>query len=161
VGLGAALGAVFGIANLILTAVDPLSDDSVTALLLFYGPMFVLFGATGLVAYRRTGRLLEALKEGAVVGAATLAVFEVGALLRVNLFLEAIRHRADWERLTSEFHRSGTDNLRAYVNASYLKQAPLKIFAGTVLGTTFATLGGLLGKLGPARKPGLPSEAGA
>jgi hypothetical protein len=44
VGLGAALGAVFGIANLILTAVDPLSDDSVTALLLFYGPMFVLFG---------------------------------------------------------------------------------------------------------------------
>ena len=38
--LGFVLGLVFGIVDLLFTWVEPLSDDSIPALLRFYGPMF-------------------------------------------------------------------------------------------------------------------------
>src|SRR5262249_42780191 len=60
--LGLILGAFFGLWNLIDSWVDPLADDTPSALLLFYGPMFTTWGLVGFGAARRTGRVSDAVK---------------------------------------------------------------------------------------------------
>jgi hypothetical protein len=57
--LGLVLGASFGLWDLIVTLLDPLAEDDPRALLLFYGPMFAIWGLAGFVAARRTGRIVE------------------------------------------------------------------------------------------------------
>src|SRR6476620_8878830 len=41
--LGLVLGTVFGVWDLIVTLLNPLSEDDASALLMFYGPMFFIF----------------------------------------------------------------------------------------------------------------------
>ena len=48
--LGAALGVAFGAWNLILTMLDPLAEDTPTALARVYGPMFTIWGLAGFAA---------------------------------------------------------------------------------------------------------------
>jgi len=55
---------------------DPLADDDAGALLLFYGPMFVIWGLAGFVAARRTGRIVGAVKVAAIVAFVTFIVFD-------------------------------------------------------------------------------------
>ena len=45
--LGLLLGAGFGLWNLIITRLDPLAEDTPIALLVFYGPMFAVWGLRG------------------------------------------------------------------------------------------------------------------
>ena len=54
--LGLLLGAVFGLWNLIATRLDPLAEDTPTALMIFYGPMFAIWGFAGFGASRRTAK---------------------------------------------------------------------------------------------------------
>ena len=73
--LGLVLGVVFGLWNLIATQLDPLAEDTIPARLVFYGPMFAIWGFAGFLAARRSGRLLDAVRVGGTVACITFVVF--------------------------------------------------------------------------------------
>ena len=146
--LGLVLGAGFGIWDLIATQLNPLSEDDPGALLLFYGPMFAIWGLTGFVGARRTGRLLDGVKVAAIVAFVTFVVFDVAAIIRVNVFLDVLTHRSDWQNLLVRFQASGFTSLRAYANYEYITGSPLKILVATVIGSVTGLIGGLFGWLG-------------
>jgi hypothetical protein len=85
--LGLVVGAGFGLWDLIVTLVNPLAEDDPSALLLFYGPMFAIWGLAGFVAARRTGRIVDGVMVAAIVAFVTFVVFDVAAIVRVNVFL--------------------------------------------------------------------------
>ena len=142
---GLLIGIVFGVWVLIATQLDPLADDTPRALLTFYGPMFASWGVAGLVAARRSGRLLEGIKVGATIAFVTFFVYGLFQFVRVNVFLDEIRYRADWHNLIARFERSGYDSLRWYVNYIGVVGAPFKLLVATTIGAGFGLIGGLLG----------------
>jgi len=75
-----------------------LADDTPTALLAFYVPMFSLWAAVAFIATRRTGRL-TGITTGAIVAFATLCIYDLLVVLRVNLFLNELTGRSDWRSL--------------------------------------------------------------
>jgi hypothetical protein len=152
------LGVVFGAWNLIFTFLDPLAEDTLLALGSFYGPMFVMWGAVGFAACRRTGRFVDSLKAGVTVGAVTIAVFCIANLLRVNLFLEAISQRSDWQNVLANFERSDFDSLRSYANYLFVTQFGLKLVAGILIGALSGTIGGVVARFGRPRAPILRSQ---
>jgi hypothetical protein len=83
--LGLLLGVVFGLWNLIATRLDPLAEDTIPALLAFYGPMFAVWAAAGFRASRSSGRLVDAIKGGSIVAFITFVVFVAARLITVNL----------------------------------------------------------------------------
>ena len=60
--LGTLLGAIFGVWDILVTAVGPLANDTPAALLMFYGPMFTAWGLTGFAATWRSGRAVQGAK---------------------------------------------------------------------------------------------------
>jgi hypothetical protein len=142
--LGFMLGAAFGVWNLVATRLDPLADDTPAALLTFYGPMFSAWGLAGFAAARRSGRFIDGVTAGATVSFVTFVVFAFANLVRVNLFLEEIVHRADWQNMVMRFHASGFDSLRAFVNYNFVTGFPFKIFVASLIGATVGSMGGLL-----------------
>jgi hypothetical protein len=147
--LGLILGAGFGLLNLIESWVDPLADDTPGALLMFYGPMFTIWGLVGFGAARRTGRVSDAIKAGATVAFVTFVVHTLAVFLRVNLLLDTLSQRSDWRHMvTVRFPASGFRSLRAYVNYEGVTGAPFKLLVATMIGAVTGLVGGLFGKLG-------------
>jgi hypothetical protein len=95
--IGTVLGAVFGAWMLTFTWLAPLAEDTALALAGFYGPMVLTWGLAAFAATRRTRRLIHGVKVGATVGLATFLIFNIAAIVRVNLFLEVISRRSDWQ----------------------------------------------------------------
>lgn len=157
--VGCVLGLVFGIVDLVFTWVEPLSDDSIPALLRFYGPMFLSWAFVSFRAVRRSGRLSTGVATGFVVAFGTFCVFYVVNLLRVNLFLAELIGREDWQSMTQRFRVSEVDSLRVFVNVEYLKGAPFKIGVASVIGAVMGLVGGAIAFLStkpeqvPALKP--------
>ena len=151
--LGFTLGLVFGIADLVFTWVAPLSDDTVPALLRFYGPMFSSWALVSFRSVRRSGRLSRGVITGFVVALGTFCVFSVLNLLRVNLFLADLTGRADWQTMMQRFRASEFDSLRTFVNLEYLKGAPFKVSAAAVIGAVVGFVGGAIGRLTSPRFP--------
>lgn len=149
--LGLALGAGFGIWDLIATWASPLSDDSAAALLRFYGPMFTIWTLAGFVAARRTGEMRHGASTGALVAFATFVVLDVLVIVRVNVFLDLLRNRADWQNLMARFSTSGFDSLRAYVNYRYVIGTPFKIGVVTLIGAVLGAIGGATVRVGRRR----------
>jgi hypothetical protein len=112
--LGVLLGIGFGLWSYVATQLDPLAEDTPGALLLFYGPMFASWGLVGFVATRRTGRVLDGVKAGAAVAFVTFVVLFLAVILRVNLFLETMTQRPDWQNMMARFQVSGFESLRAW-----------------------------------------------
>lgn len=139
---GFTLGLVFGGVNLIFSWLAPLSDDSVAALLRFYGPMFLLWALAAFRAARRSGRLLSAVAAGLTVAFATFLVYDLLAFLRVNLFLYELTARADWQSMMARFRASQTESLRVFVNLDYLAGAPLKLAVSCAIGAVMGLVGG-------------------
>jgi hypothetical protein len=146
--LGLILGAGFGLWNLIATRLNPLAEDDLIPLLVFYGPMFTVWGLAGFGASRRTGRVLDAMKVGATVAFVTFVIYDFVVIIRVNLFLDTLSQRSDWQNLMERFQASGFKTLRGYANYAYVTGAPLKILVATMIGTGTGLVGGLFGKLG-------------
>jgi hypothetical protein len=146
--LGLLLGAGFGLWNLIATRLDPLAEDTPIALLVFYGPMFAIWGLAGLGASRRTGRLLDAVKAGATVAFVTFVVFTFAVIVRANLFLDALSRRSDWQNLIERFQASRFESLRMYANYDYVTGAPFKILVASIIGAGTGLVGGFFGTLG-------------
>ena len=145
--LGLLLGTMFGAVNVMFSWLFPLSDDTIGALLRFYGPMFLVWSFISFRAARRDGRLLSGLVTGAAVAFATFCVFDVLNIVRVNLFLDALTARADWQSMMARFRASEFSNLRAFVTLEYIKDAPLKIGTASVIGVVMGTIGGSLGRV--------------
>ena len=144
---GLAVGAAFGLWNLITTWVDPLAEDTPNALLIFYGPMFATWGLAGLAASRRTGRVSDGIKVGAIIAFVTFVVYDVTQFVRVNLFLDTLTRRSDWQNMMGSFKNSGSQSLRSYVNYVGLTGAPFKGLVASLIGATTGLIGGSLGKL--------------
>jgi hypothetical protein len=143
--LGLVLGVVFGVWDLIVTLLNPLAEDDPSALLLFYGPMFAIWGLAGSVAARRTGRIVDAVKVAAIVAFVTFVVFDLAAIVRVNLFLDTLTHRSDWQNLMVRFQASGFKSLRVYANYEYITGSPFKILVATIIGSATGLVGGFFG----------------
>jgi hypothetical protein len=150
--LGLAIGAVFSVWNLVGTILTPLLEDSPRALAGFYGPMFALWGLAGWLAGRRTGHVVQAVKAGVTVALVTSVVFNVAMLLRVNLFLDVIKYRDDWQNMVANFAGSGFESFRTYANYVYITGAPSKILVGVVIGTLCGFIGGVVATLNPQRR---------
>jgi hypothetical protein len=146
--LGLLLGAAFGVWDLIATWLDPLAEDTPAALLRFYGPMFAVWALAGFLAARRSGRVLDGVRVGATVACCTFAVFVVAIFARINLFLDPISHRLDWQYLLARFEASGFESLRAYANYEYATGTPFKALVSTVIGAGMGLIGGAVGSLG-------------
>jgi len=144
-GLGLLLGAGFGLWNLIATRLDPLAEDTPMALLAFYGPMFATWGIVGFRASRRTRRLLDAVTVGAAVAFVTFVVYTFAVIVRVNLFLDTMSLRPDWQNLMGRFQASGFASLRVYANYEYVTGVPFKIFVASIIGAGTGLVGGSLG----------------
>jgi len=145
--LGLIVGLVFGCLNVIFTWLYPLDDDTPGSLLRFYGPMFFVWALASFRAARRSGRLLSGVTTGTAVAFATFCVFDVLVLLRVNLFLNELTGRADWQNIVRRFRASDFDSLRLFVNLDYVKGAPLKIGVASTIGAVMGAIGGSLGRL--------------
>jgi hypothetical protein len=143
--LGFVVGLIFGATNLTVTWLYPLLDDTPGALLRFYGPMFSIWVLVGFRAARRDRRVLSGITSGMVVAFGTFCVYDALVLLRVNVFLNELTARADWQNLMMRFRESGFDSVRVFVNLDYLKGAPLKIGVASGVGAVMGAVGGSLG----------------
>lgn len=141
------LGLLFGAANLIVTWLAPLSDDTPGVLLQFYGPMFLAWTIVSYRAARRRGRVLAGVGAGLAVACVTFCVFELVVLLRVNVFLDQLTARADWQNMMARFRESGSDNLRTFVNLDYIKGLPFKTAVASVIGGVMGLIGGSLSRI--------------
>jgi hypothetical protein len=144
---GLFVGLIFGSWNLLYSWLFPLADDTVPALLAFYGPMFLLWAVAAFLASRRTGMVSTAVVTGAVVAFATFCVYDLLVVVRVNLFLDELTGRADWQNLMAQFKASGYESLRTFVNLENVKGAPLKIGVASAIGAAMGLMGGVLGRL--------------
>lgn len=129
-------------------AIGPTRRGPPIALMMFYGPMFAIWGLAGFGASRRTGRLLDALKVGAMVAFVTFVVFDLTVMVRVNLFLDSLSQRSDWQNLMARFQTSGFEGLRVYANFVYVTGAPFKILVASIIGASTGLVGGFFGSLG-------------
>jgi hypothetical protein len=143
--LGVLVGGGFGGWNLIETRLNPLSDDTPMALLAFYGPMFTIWGIAGFWASRRTGRLVDGVRVAATVAFVTFVVYVITQFIRVNIFLDTISRRSDWQNLMARFQDSGFESLRWYVNYVGLTGAPFKILVASIIGAVTGLVGGVFG----------------
>jgi hypothetical protein len=86
----------------------------------------------------------NAVRAGVILGVATLRVFPVAAIVRVNLFLDVIRYRNDWQNLVGRYQQSGFQSLRTYANYEYIRGTPTIIALGAIAGSLSGAIGGLL-----------------
>jgi hypothetical protein len=145
--LGLAVGLVFGFVNLLFTWLYPLADDTPVTLLRFYGPMFFVWALASFRAARRGGRLMSGVTTGLAIAFATFCAYDLLILVRVNLFLNELTERADWQNMMMRFRASDIDSLRLFVNFDYVTGAPLKLGVSCAIGAAMGTIGGFLGQL--------------
>jgi uncharacterized membrane protein len=145
--LGFIVGLAFGCANLLVTWLDPLADDTPGALLLFYGPMFFIWAAASFRAAQRSGQVLSGVTTGAIVAFGTFVSYDLLIFLRVNLFLSELTGRADWQYMMSRFRASNVESLRSFVNVDYVEGVPLKLAVSCAIGLMMGAAGGILGRL--------------
>jgi hypothetical protein len=135
---------VLGLMNLVDTARRPLADDDPGTMLVWAGALLAGWTAVAVAATWRTVRIVDAVKAGAVLGLATILVFHAAAIVRVNVFLDQIRYRADWQNLVARFQHSGFRSLRAYANYEYGGGTPTVVLLGLVAGSVSGLVAGLL-----------------
>jgi hypothetical protein len=150
--LGFMIGLLFGSWNVMYSWLFPVADDTPTALLAFYGPMFAAWAAAAFIATHRTGRVSTGMITGAVVAFATFFVYNLLVILRVNLFLDELTRRSDWENLMVRFQTSGYQSLRTFVNVENVKGAPLKVGVASCIGAVMGLVGGVVGRLAHGRR---------
>jgi hypothetical protein len=144
---GLALGTVLGAFILASTVISPFADDTPLGVGSLLGSVFLLLAVPGFAARRRGGHFADAIKAGAIAGAITFALFLLFGILRVNLFLDVIRDRSDWQNLVADFGRSGFQSLRAYANYVYAQGVLVFPLIGIIGGAISGAIGGAFGGL--------------
>jgi len=152
--IGLAIGTGLGILNLVETARSPLADDDAGAMLLWVVALLGVWSVAACVATWRSERFVDAVKAGTIVGVMTIFAFHVASIVRVNMFLDLIRHRGDWQNLVARFNGSGFRSLRTYANYEYVKGTPMAIALGAIAGSISGAIGGVVSVVArSARKP--------
>src|SRR5262249_25535647 len=105
--IGLIAGASLGVLNLADTARQPLADDEGGAMLLWAAAVVLVWSAAAWAAAWHTRRFADAVAAGIIAGVATLLVFHAASIVRVNVFLDVIRYRTDWQNLVARFNASG------------------------------------------------------
>jgi hypothetical protein len=141
---GLVLGTLLGGWMLVSTVIAPLADDTPAIIATMFGVVFLALAVPGFDARRRGGHFVDALEAGAIAGTVAFALFLLIGILRVNLFLDIIRDRSDWEHLVADYARSDFQSLRGYANFVYAKQIVVLPVIGVVAGAISGSLGGLL-----------------
>jgi hypothetical protein len=144
---GLIVGSIFGVIDLVISWLAPVKDDTAGALVQFYGPMFAVWAFASLRAAHQQRRFLSGVVTGAVVAFATFCAFVVLNLIRVNLFLDQLTDRADWQNIVARFHASEGGSLRVFVTLDYVMAVPLKISAACVVGAAMGAVGAALARL--------------
>jgi hypothetical protein len=142
--MGVIIGTALGVMNLIDTARHPLADDDPGAMLVWAVALLVTWGAAVLTVTWRTRGIGDAVKVGAILGMVTIVGFHLFAIVRANVFLDAIRARDDWQHLLGRYHQSGFTSLRLYVNYEYLASMPMIVALGAIAGSISGVLGGVV-----------------
>lgn len=158
---GLIAGLVFGCADLLLTWLNPIEDDTPLVLLRFYGPMFLFWSVVAFTATRSTGQLRSGVAAATIAAFGTFAVFIALNFVRVNLFLDDLTSRADWQNMMVRFRAAGTEDLRLFINLDYLRGTPFKIAAATGFGAACGVVGGTLAWLTRGRANPRPTAAGS
>jgi hypothetical protein len=146
-GVGFVVGLIFGVVNLLFTWLAPLSDDTIPALLLFYGPMFLIWILVAFRETRATGRFAAGVVAGATVAFGTFCIYVLLNFARVNIFLDQLAGRLDWQSMMQRFRASNTDSLRWFVNLDYLQGTPSKMAVSVAIGAVMGVVGSSLGYL--------------
>ena len=141
---GLLIGVVLGSLQLIDTAVEPLAEDTPGAMIVIFGVMLSLWTLASIAAALPSRRYTRAIAAGILAGVATMAVLNLTAIARVNIFLDQIRHRDDWINLVARFDASGFQSLRAYANWEYLRGTPTILGLGAVAGGVCGAIAGLI-----------------
>lgn len=141
---GVLIGVVLGTWQLIDTAAEPLAEDTPGAMIGIVGTMLVSWTLASMAAALPSRRFTHALVAGVTAGVATMAVVDVTSILRVNLFLDEIRHRDDWVNLMARFEASGVQSLRVYANWEYVRGTPIVLALGAVAGGVCGALAGVM-----------------
>jgi hypothetical protein len=144
---GLAIGLAAGTLQLLDTAIEPLADDSAGSMIVVLGVLMLFWILTSIAAGRRTQRFRDAVAAGLVVSIATMTVLHLAAIIRVNVFLDQIRHRDDWLNLVAPFHASEFQSLRAYANYEYFRQTPLLLALAGAAGGLCGMLGGAINRI--------------
>jgi signal transduction histidine kinase len=145
---GLVIGVVLGALQLADTAFEPLSDDTAGAMMRILATMLVLWTLASIAAGRPSRRFRDALVAGALAGVATMAVINLTAILRVNIFLDEIRYRDDWINLVARFEASGSRSLREYANWEYVRATPMVLGLGAVAGGLCGAVAGVVNRMG-------------
>jgi hypothetical protein len=132
---GLAVGFVFGGASIVDTAVEPLRPDSIGGDLVQLAVLSSAITLTVAALLRRGSRMSDAWRTGVLVSIATVLMGNAMNLVRVNVFLEVIQYRDDWQGLMVQYHASGSDSLRAFANYTFLRGTPFVLVLASILGT--------------------------
>ena len=143
---GLALGVLLAGFNLAATLVAPLAEDTPLRVGIFLATLMLLWGWSGFIAERRTQRFLEAPKAGAIVAAISLGLFHLAAILRMNIFLDTVSQRSDWQELIMRFNQSGFESLRVYANYTYLRETGTILLVSALVGAVCGTFGGVVAR---------------
>jgi hypothetical protein len=144
---GLLIGAVLGSFQLINTAAAPLADDDGGSMLVAVAVILSLWTLASMAAGVRARSFRHSILAGALAGLATLTVFDFTSILRVNIFLEEIRHRDDWINLMARFEASGFRSLRVYANWEYIRGTPVVLLLGAIAGAFCGAVAGVIGQL--------------
>lgn len=142
--IGFAIGTALGVMNLIDTARQPLADDDGGTMLVWLVAILAIWSGAVVAVTWRTQGIANAVKIGAILGVATMVVFYAAAIVRVNVFLDVIRYRDDWQNLVARYSQSGFASLRGYANYEYLTGVPVAIALGAMAGSVSGVIGGVV-----------------
>jgi hypothetical protein len=145
---GLVCGALVAAYTWMSTNLSPLAEDTPVAVGTFFGTILLMWAVGGYAAQRRSGRIVEATRVGAIGGVVTMFVLNLTTILRNNVFLDSVSQRSDWQGLIWNFHQSGFHSFRAYANYVYVRGTPLILFIGFVAGATSGVIGGSIGRIG-------------
>lgn len=139
------------------TAVAPLADDTGFEMPIMLAGVLIVAIAVSAGDARHLG-FRRALLAGIMFGMVFCAISDVGALVRINVFLDQIRDRSDWVGLIGRFNASGFTSLRAYANYEYASALPVMLAIGAVLGGIGGSIAALLNRGVPRERarPSLP-----
>jgi hypothetical protein len=152
--IGLAIGTILGIMNLADTARQPLADDDAGTMLAWLAALLALWSAAAVAITWRTRRVVDAVKVGTILGVATIVMFHAASVVRVNLFLDPISHREDWQNLVARDNQSGFSSFRVYANYEYATMTPMVIALGAIAGSISGMAGGLANTVRRALRAG-------
>jgi len=142
---GVIIGLVFGIENLVSTAISPLAEDTPALMLTLVTVVLGSWILVGFSAGRRTMRVRDAVLAGVVVATISMSLFGMANWVRVTVFLDVIKDRSDWVGLMDRFHASGAPDLRSFVMSEYSRGNLLSTAVIAGIGGAMGALGGLVG----------------